>query len=191
MQTAYTLSAITDTGRDGPKPRRDWSDAELLAEGFAANSSALRALQQRARLTQAQAAELCGVSPRTYRRWLADENAPAGALRLLAVVAGFLPWSGWEGWEVHQGLLFPPGYARGGIPPGEFFALVFYRQQVTAYQDAHAKLKARIESLEAELVQLRGASRSVDLAAASAVQDEEPGIPGSVLSLLPVAGSRS
>ncbi|MCK7582779.1 MAG: hypothetical protein MZV65_49320 [Chromatiales bacterium] len=61
-----------------------------------------------------------------------------------------MPWVGWEGWEVHNGLLFPPGYRRGGIPPGEFFALVFYRQQVSEYQRLNARLKAKLEALEAQ-----------------------------------------
>jgi hypothetical protein len=61
-----------------------------------------------------------------------------------------VPWVGWDGWEVHNGLLFPPGYRRGGIPPGEFFALVFYRQQVSEYQQLNARLKAKLEALEAK-----------------------------------------
>jgi hypothetical protein len=128
----------------------------LLGEGFAANLSVLGALQRRAGYTNAQAAAMCGVSLRTYRRWRSQANPTPGAVRLLAILAGFVPWDGWDGWEVHQGLLFPPGYSKGGIPPGEFFALVFYRQQVGAYQQANAALTARLEALGAELAQLRG-----------------------------------
>jgi hypothetical protein len=46
-------------------PRPDWSEAEHLTEGFAANSTTLKALQQRCRLTNAEAASVCGVAPRT------------------------------------------------------------------------------------------------------------------------------
>lgn len=149
-QTAYTLCAIQTGAESAPRPRTDWLEADLLAEGFAANLTVLRALQQRLRMSAEQAATACLVSPRTYRRWLASGRPDPTAVRLLAILAGYVPWVGWEGWEVHGGYLFPPGYARGGIPPGEFFALVFYRQQVSAYQDAHAQLKAQLQALEAE-----------------------------------------
>ncbi len=84
------------------------------------------------------------MSPRTYRRWLQTGEPSPTAVRLLAILAGFVPWPGWDGWEMHGGSLFPPGYRRGGITPGDFFALAFYRQQVT-------EQRRRIEALEAEL----------------------------------------
>lgn len=144
----YTLCGIPGGAQGELSPRRDWSEAEVLAEGFAANPSTLSALQQYCRFSNEQAAAACGVSPRTYRRWRSVGNPPAGALRLLAVLAGYLPWDGWHGWEVHNGYLFPPGYRRGGILPGEFLALVFNRQQVSHYQQENSKLKARVQALE-------------------------------------------
>lgn len=167
---------IQDPGRAGPGPGRDWSEADLLAEGFAANLSALKALQQRCKLSNAEAAALCGVTLRTYRRWRSEGNPPASAVRLLAVLAGYVPWEGWSGWEVDRGYLFPPGFSRHGILPGEFFALVFTRQQVGAYRQENAKLKARLalleqddaaglraqlEALEAELERYRAAAREL------------------------------
>lgn len=93
-------------------------------------------------------------------------------MRLLAILAGYVPWVGWDGWECHNGYLFPPGYRRGGIPPSEFFALVFYRQQVSAYQDANAQLTARLAALElkADGGQAAGADPGIgrELAALSA-----------------------
>ena len=136
-------------GPEGVGARGGWSDAELLAEGFAANLTTLRALQQYCRLTNDQAATLCGVSGRTYRRWLSTGKPAPGAVRLLAILAGFVPWDGWDGWEVHRGCFFPPGYTHGGISPGEFQALVFWRQQVHEYQRQNAALRARLADLEA------------------------------------------
>lgn len=126
----------------------------MLAEGFAANLAALKALQRRARLSTAEAAQALCVSPRTYRRWLATGKPDPTAVRLLAILAGFVPWPGWEDWEVHNGYLFPPGYHRGGIPPGEFFALVFYRQQVSEQRRVIVAREARIAELEAEVAAL-------------------------------------
>jgi hypothetical protein len=150
----YTLCAIgqPEPAPESPaSPRHDWTDDTLLAEGFAANLTTLRALQRRLCWTTEQAAQALCVSPRTFRRWLSTGNPDPGAVRLLAILAGFVPWVGWDGWEVHNGYLFPPGYRRGGIPPGEFFALVFYRQQVSHYQREHARLEARVQELEQQL----------------------------------------
>lgn len=119
-----------------------------MAEGFAANLTTLTALQQRLCMSNEQAAAVCCVSDRTYRRWLRSGKPDPCAVRLLAVLAGFVPWVGWDGWEVHNGHLFPPGYRRGGIPPGEFFALVFYRQQVAEYQRVNRSLQARLQAFE-------------------------------------------
>jgi len=63
-----------------------------------------------------------------------------------------VPWAGWDGWEVHRGLLFPPGFTSHGIPPGELFALVFYRQLVTEQRRQLARLEARVAELEAGAV---------------------------------------
>ncbi|MTW21179.1 hypothetical protein, partial [Allochromatium palmeri] len=166
-QTAYTLSEITETPESAATPdvvrvrasskttkavaklssASDWSESELRAEGFAANPTTLGALQVACRFTDEEAAAACCVSSRTWRRWRTEGNPDPTAVRLLAILAGFVPW---DGWEVHNGLLFPPGYRRGGIPPGEFFALVFYRQQVSEYQQLNARLKAKLEALEAK-----------------------------------------
>lgn len=166
MGTAYTLCAIPESAPDGSKPRQDWaewSDDTLLREGFSANLTTFKALQARCRFTLAEVAQALCVSERTVYRWLETGAPPALAVRLLAILAGYVPWPGWDGWEVHNGLLFPPGYRRGGIPPGEFFALVFYRQQVSAYQDANAALRLRVAELE-RLVQGLTAGSSAGVA---------------------------
>lgn len=138
-------------GPDGVGPRGDWSEAELLSEGFAANVSALRALQQRCGFSNQQAATLCGVTLRTYRRWRATGKPTPGAVRLLAILAGFVPWAGWDDWEVHRGCLFPPGFSRGGISPGDFQALIFWRQLVSVQRATIASLSARVAELQTEL----------------------------------------
>ena len=140
------------SGSGGARPRQDWSEAELLAAGFAANPATLTALQQRLSFSNADAAAACGVSTRTYRAWRAGANASPSALKLLAILAGYLPWDGWDGWEMHRGCLFPPGYQRGGIGPGEFHALIFYRQQVSAYRQEAQALRARLGYLESAAV---------------------------------------
>lgn len=98
------------------------------------NLPTLRELQLVAGLSTSDAARLCMVSPETFRRWLADRRPNRTASRLLSVMAGYVPWQGWDGWEVHNGVLFPPGYSRGGIRPGDILALPFTLQLLTEYR---------------------------------------------------------
>jgi hypothetical protein len=114
----------------------------------------LRALLKRLNLSTSDTATALGVHPRTVRGWLATGSANPAALKLLAVLAGFVPWVGWDGWEVERGLLFPPGYRKGGIAPGEFFALVFYRQQVGEQRRVIVEREARIAELEVQVAAL-------------------------------------
>ena len=71
-------------------------------------------------------------------------------MRLLAILAGFVPWDGWHGWEMHRSCLFPPGFSKGGISPGDFHALIFWRQLVGELQRQNAALEARVAALQAE-----------------------------------------
>ena len=122
--------------------------SDFLQAGFMGDLTTLQMLQHRCRMTDAQAASFVGVSPHTYRRWRTDRTPSVAAVKLLAVMAGYVPWTKWDGWEVHGGLLFPPGYTRHGIGPGDMFAITFLRQQVQAQRE-------RIEALESEIQMLR------------------------------------
>lgn len=99
--------------------------SEILRDGFAGDLTTLRNLQLLCRFSLEDAAEFCGVSVHTFRRWRCDRSPPLAAVRLLAIRAGFLPWPEWDGWEMHSGLLFPPGWARHGFAPGEILALPY------------------------------------------------------------------
>lgn len=107
--------------------------SEILQEAYAGNLTTVRTLQLLCRFTNHEAAGYCGVSPHTFRRWRSDRMPPFAAVRLLAVRAGYLPWPDWSGWEMHNGLLFPPGMTRGGIAPGEVLAIP-YRHALIADQ---------------------------------------------------------
>jgi transcriptional regulator with XRE-family HTH domain len=135
----------------------------LLSEAWAENPAALRGLLKRLHLSSADAATAVGVHPRTVRAWLASGSANPSALKLLAILAGFVPWDGWQGWELDNGLLFPPGYRRHGIAPGEFAALVFYRQQVTEQRRVLVEREARIAALEAQVATLEERARRLQV----------------------------
>jgi hypothetical protein len=115
--------------------------SSLLVEAYQGNLTTLSALQLCCRFTDRQAARMCCVSPETYRRWRRDRVPNPTAIRLMAILAGYVPWSGWDGWEVHNGSLFPPGYCRHGIRPGQILAIPFREQLVTEYQRQLAVLR--------------------------------------------------
>lgn len=110
------------------------SVSELLADGWSGDLTTLPYLRLLTGLTKDEAARICAVSPETFRRWYTDRKPNAGAIRLLSVVAGYVPWRGWDGWEVHNGYLFPPGYSRGGLRPADILALPFMFQLLEEYR---------------------------------------------------------
>lgn len=118
--------------------------SEFLQEGFAGNLATLRTLQLLCRFSLADAAKFCGVSPHTFRRWRTDRKPPLAAVRLLAIRAGYLPWPDWRGWEIHDGLLFPPGFTRGGIRPGEVMATTYQHALIAEQRREITELRQAI-----------------------------------------------
>jgi transcriptional regulator with XRE-family HTH domain len=115
-------------------------------------------------LSNEQIAELLGISPETWRRWLTDRKPNPAAVRLLAILAGYMPWDGWQGWAVENGYLFPPGFRKNGLRPEEYQAVIYYRALARDY-------RAKMQNLEAELDQLR-----LQLQALEREQQHEPRI---------------
>ena len=70
----------------------------LLEDGWAGKLPSLGYLQTVAGLNDTGAAMLCGVASETYRRWRTDRTPPLYAFRLLSIMAGYVPWHGWEQW---------------------------------------------------------------------------------------------
>ncbi len=121
--------------------------SDLLAEGWSGDVTVLRELKLFGGWSDREAAELCLVSPETLRRWGKDRNANPLAVRLLAVAAGYCPWRGWAGWEMHNGCLFPPGYERFGLKPGEIMAMPFVMQLRDSYGRQLEELRAELQAL--------------------------------------------
>ena len=128
----------------------------LLHAGYLGKLANTRMLQHVAGLADDQAAQLLFVSKQTYRRWGADRPVNLTAMRLLAIFAGYLPWNGWQGWEMHDGCLFPPGYTRGGLRPGDVMALPFLYQLLDEYKRQLGQGGAMSLSVLHEVVSLVG-----------------------------------
>ena len=122
--------------------------SQFLEDAWLGDLTTLHQLQFRCRFTVDQALHALCVSPHTYRRWLSDRKPNPTAVRLFAVLAGYIPWHGWDGWEMHNGYLFPPGYVKGGISPGDWFATIFLRQLVTEQRRTIDKLESQIKEIQ-------------------------------------------
>jgi hypothetical protein len=121
-------------GRTGGNPAMTGDITEVLHQGYLGNLTTLRTLQLLCGYSIEEAAQATLVSPETFRRWRSDRKPNPAAVRLLAILAGYVPWHGWDGWEVHNKLLFPPGYSRYGLAPGEILALPYLHQALAAYR---------------------------------------------------------
>ena len=96
-----------------------------------------------------EAALLCCVSPHTYRRWKSDRQPNKCALRLLGVIAGYVPWAGWNGWFYnpfdqklyHQDLKY-------GFSPDELISSWYIRQAKEAYEREVLHLRQMVKDYE-------------------------------------------
>lgn len=87
----------------------------------------LRDLAWRSGLPAADLARRCGVAPRTLRRYLDENQAPAPVRELLAILAGRLPWPGAERWQYVRGRLYyrdePDEIALDELPGAQYVRL--------------------------------------------------------------------
>lgn len=120
--------------------------SEIMQEALSGKLSTFCEVQLLCGFTDDQAADYCGVSVKTLRRWRENLNPPLAALKLLAIRSGALPWPDWSGWEMHSGHLFPPGQSRRGFAPGHVLVVTYLHAQV-------AEQKRQIEELRAQLDQ--------------------------------------
>ena len=104
--------------------KHPWFRESYLAD----NLSSLGTLQHRCWMSSQEAAEFLGVTLRTYRRWLKGKP-PAWARLLLAIRAGYVPWDGWQGWQIVNEGIVPPGY-RDPVTPGQIMAVPYRLQQL-------------------------------------------------------------
>jgi len=124
--------------------------SDFLQEAYLGNLTTLPQLQHRCRHTHAQSADALCVSEHTYRRWLTDRKPNPTAVRLYAVLAGYVPWHGWENWEMHNGHLFPPGYVKDGIGPSDYIGYPYLKQLVTIYRRNAQELEEKLGVLQRE-----------------------------------------
>ena len=122
-------------------------DSHFLSRAYHGDLSVFGQIVYRCRMTPEQVADYCMVSPETVRRWIRTRKPNPTALKLLAIKAGYLPWKSWEDWEMHNGYLFPPGYTRHGILPGQITHAVFVHQLNLELKRQNRMLRQELEKL--------------------------------------------
>jgi hypothetical protein len=109
----------------------------LLDDGWTGKLPSLGYVQTVAGLSNSDAAKLCGVSPETYRRWRTDRKPPLYAWRLLTIMAGYVPWTGWEHWFYNRfDQTLNKHDLKDGFAPGQIWEFVFLRHRYKAQSDA-------------------------------------------------------
>ncbi len=80
------------------------------------------------RLTVDEAADLCGLHPRSYRRQeLGDTRVSLAVYLLLSILAGCMPWPGWENWRMVDGELYAPEDLRHSVTQSTIKSLHWWR----------------------------------------------------------------
>jgi hypothetical protein len=123
--------------------------ASILRDSWEGTLTKLGYIQTVAGISDEQAAGLCFVAPETYRRWRTDRKPNRCAVRLLGVVAGYVPWAGWEKWFYSQAdrKLYGPSL-REGFTPSEVERIPWLRQTLEALERENRNLRERVQRLE-------------------------------------------
>lgn len=115
----------------------DYADFETKHPG----PEDLKNARRSARLTQDEAAKLCGLHRTSYQRQERGESrVNVAAFRLLLMRAGWLP-DPFDGWSIGQGALWSPEDVR--YEPGEIRALPYLHALI-------AELKRKLREYEPE-----------------------------------------
>ena len=99
-------------------------------------------------LTKQQAADLCGVSLRTWRAWEHGEHAmPYSAWCWFKTVTEGIPLDReWQGWRFFKGKLWSP--ENNGFKPGEIRALPLLHQTIAAFRNRETAPQRQAKSDE-------------------------------------------
>jgi len=103
-------------------------------------------------LTIQQAAELCGVAHRTWKRWENGEaRCPQAIWGWFQIMSGpaEIPQAGpeWEGWNFYKGRLYAPS-GWGGFHPGHLHDYTLQRAQNHVLEKENRELKEEVRQLK-------------------------------------------
>ncbi|MDA3875966.1 MAG: helix-turn-helix transcriptional regulator, partial [Halothiobacillus sp.] len=99
-------------------------------------------------LSLSEAANACGVSERTFRRWEADNRAPLAVLKLLRLLSGQLNLldPAFNRFWIRQGRLFNDQFPEG-LAAGDLLAANYTRQERDILRSEIGRLRAQIAAV--------------------------------------------
>lgn len=118
--------------------------SQTLQDAFETQNVSVKDLMQLARMDLDSTAQALHVSKESIRRWIRTGDPNPTAIKLLSILAGYVPWENWNGWEVHGGYLFAPGQTRRGVKP-------WHIEQVSFVVDYNLTLQKELEQLRNQL----------------------------------------
>ncbi|MBI4005551.1 MAG: hypothetical protein HY356_02680 [Gammaproteobacteria bacterium] len=119
-----------------------------LQEAYAGKLTKLGYLHTIAGLNDTAAADFCFVSPHTYRRWRTDRKPNPCAVRLLAILAGYVPWSGWEKWFYnHYDQKLYCHDLKYGFSPSDFYSYHYLKLAYESLQEEVLYLRQQLKDL--------------------------------------------
>lgn len=107
-------------------------------------------------LSLSEAAQACGVSERTFRRWEADNRAPLAVLKLLRLLSGRLDAldPAFNRFWIRQGRLFNDQFP-DGLAAGDLLAAHYTRQERDILRSEIGKLRAQLSAAQIPAVSVR------------------------------------
>ena len=129
---------------------------ETLHNAYNGKVTTLGDIQMLLGVDNDEASRLCFTSPHTYRRWRSDRVPNPCAVRLLGVLAGYVPWAGWEKWfynRYDQKLYHID--LKYGFSPDELIRYAYLRQTKEALEREVLELRQRLKAYEVNPVRDR------------------------------------
>ena len=121
------------------------SVSQILRQGFKSENVTLKQLMLLAKMDRQQTVDFLQISLPTFHRWERSGHPDPTASKLMAIMAGYLPWANWSGWEIHGVHLFAPGQSSSGVtsPQIENMAIMF--QHRDSLQEENQKLQEQLD----------------------------------------------
>lgn len=121
------------------------SITHILTEAYETQNVSMRSLMLLSGMNLEQTSKALHVSIESLRRWERSGKPNPTASKLLAILAGYIPWANWRGWEMHGSTLFAPGQRRNGMTSAMIENMIIQIQLKELYEEENQQLRSELE----------------------------------------------